>query len=135
MKFVDTKGRIHNKSIRPDEYPIREQSKSQGQKKLGEYLRQQFSSCAILEEYPCWGEDLNLDFFIPSMKMAFEFNGAQHDEFNPHFHGDRSGFANSQRRDLRKINWCRTNNIKLVYVYSQDFDNIGKIIREQLYGN
>ena len=134
MKFIDTSGRVHNKSIRPDEYPMRETSKSQGQKKLGQFLLDKFPSCAILEEYPCWGDNLSLDFFIPSMKMAFEFNGAQHDEFNQHFHGDRMGFANSQKRDVRKARWCSINNIKLVVIWDRDFENIGNIIREQLYG-
>lgn len=130
MKFVDLSGRIHSKNIKPSDYPIRPISKSAGQKKLGEAIQRIFPpSMGIMEEYPCWGEQLYLDFFIPGLMMAFEFNGSQHDEFNPFFHGDRSGFANEQRRDQRKAKWCELNKIRLITLSDIDLENLEEVIK------
>jgi hypothetical protein len=70
----------------------------------------------LLEEFPIPDERLFLDFYMPHHKLAFEFQGDQHDTFNKFFHGDKSGFERSQARDQRKKAWCVLNEIMLVEV-------------------
>ena len=70
----------------------------------------------ILEEFSIPEERLFLDFYIPHLSLAFEFQGMQHDEFNKFFHGDKDGFERSKKRDGRKREWCDINNITLIEV-------------------
>ena len=105
--------------ILPERYPIRsrEQSKSVGQFLLGRIIRSVYGLQAVLlEEFPIPEERLWLDFYLPHHSLAFEYQGQQHDEFNKFFHGDKSGFVKSQKRDERKRQWCEMNNIVLIEV-------------------
>lgn len=105
--------------ILPERYPIRsrEQSKSVGQFLLGRGIRTIYGPQAILlEEFPIPGERLWLDFYMPHHNLAFEYQGQQHDEFNRFFHGDKTGFVKSQKRDERKRQWCALNSVVLIEV-------------------
>jgi len=105
--------------ILPERYPVRsrEQCKSAGQYLLGRLLRNIYGFHAlILEEFPVPDERLWIDFFMPHHKLAFEYQGRQHDEFVKLFHGDRKGFERSKARDANKRKWCEVNDIVLVEV-------------------
>jgi hypothetical protein len=125
MKFKGLDGRTYSKNIDTDKYKMRSKKNclSIGQYKLGKLLKKMHPGCTILEEFPCYGAGrLKLDFFIPSLKLAYEFDGRQHSQYVPHFHGDRKGFANSQLRDADKEEWCQKNGITLWHVTSDDID-------------
>jgi len=105
--------------ILPERYPVRsrEQCKSNGQYLLGRAVRGIYGSNAlILEEFPLPNERLWLDFYLPHHKLAFEYQGEQHDKFNKFFHGDKQGFKKSLARDERKRAWCEINEITLIEV-------------------
>ena len=104
--------------IDPAKYPMRSRSqcKSIGQFHLGQRLRHIYGSCVILEEFSIPGSRLSLDFFIPSRKIAFEFQGIQHDEYNSFFHRDRMAFVMQKDRDRTKRTWCDDNKIRLIEV-------------------
>lgn len=105
--------------ILPERYPMRsrEQCRSAGQYMLGRLLRQIYGfNSLILEEFPLPGERLWFDFFMPHHRLAFEYQGKQHDEFVKLFHGDKRGFERTQQRDIRKREWCELNEISLVEV-------------------
>jgi len=118
MKFIDTNGKIHRKNI--TKYKKKQSSKSKGQTKLGEILENIYPNVPIYEEVPCFGEKLFLDFFIPSIKIALEFNGIQHDKYVYHFHRTRIRFLDSLERDCRKQQWCDINNIALLIIKEED---------------
>lgn len=102
-----------------DHYPIRsrEKSKSNGQFLLGRAIRNIYGQQAmILEEFPIPDERLFLDFYLPHHKLAFEYQGEQHDKFNKFFHTDKQGFNKSKKRDERKRLWCEINEIALIEV-------------------
>lgn len=95
----------------------RTQSKSLGQYNLGRAIRSIYGMQALLlEEFPIPEERLFLDFYMPHHKLAFEFQGVQHDSFNKFFHGDKGGFERSKGRDQRKREWCVINEILLIEV-------------------
>lgn len=120
--------------ILPERYPMRsrEQSKSVGQFLLGRGIRTIYGPQAIvLEEFPIPGERLWLDFYLPHHNLAFEYQGQHHDEFNKFFHGDKSGFVKSQKRDERKRQWCALNSIVLIEVRdSLTTDQLQALIQE-----
>lgn len=119
MKFKTISGREIRLDILPERYPMRsrDQCKSAGQFTLGRLLRSIYGfSSLILEEFPIPQERLYLDFFMPHHKLAFEYQGIQHDQFVKLFHGDRKGFERAQARDTRKREWCILNEITLIEV-------------------
>ena len=83
------------------------QKQSKGAQKLEEFIRKHFGCYTIRKEYIIHklGEYKNfyrLDFYIPQFKLAFEYDGEQHDTFIEAWHKDKRGFEWQQRRDQRK---------------------------------
>lgn len=125
MKFKTLNNGEIRLDIVPSRYAVRSRgnSRSVGQYNLGRQIRSIYGmSAQLLEEFPIPGERLFLDFFMPNHKLAFEFQGEQHDTFNPFFHGSKAGFERSKERDARKREWCKINNIILVEVRSSTID-------------
>jgi very-short-patch-repair endonuclease len=90
--------------------------KSESEQQLHEILLEIFKGMPIYRELPCVGTQLRLDFYIRKYNIAFEFDGQQHKEFNPFFHGTRANFARQVRRDKYKEDWCEQNGITLIRV-------------------
>lgn len=138
MKFKTLSGREIRIEILPERYPVRsrEQCKSKGQYSLGRLLRSIYGFHAlILEEFPLPGERLYLDFFMPHNRLAFEYQGVQHDKFVKLFHSDKKGFEASKVRDARKKLWCETNEFTLIEVRGNvSVEELQKLIEEARNG-
>ena len=112
MKVKGLDGRQY--SIDHTKYPLQKESRSESQHRVGQALRKLYPTEFICEEFPCLGAGkLRLDFYIHRINVAIEVDGAQHDAFNEFFHGTRAKFANSQRSDHSKEEWCEKNNIRI----------------------
>lgn len=118
MKFIDTKSREHSIDIRPSKWcrKLAGEGRSKFQTQVGDILAELFPGDVICEEFPCVGEGLHLDFFIPRKMIAVEVQGAQHGKFIEYFHGDADGFRLQKQRDRRKEEWCEVNKIRLVKI-------------------
>ncbi len=66
---------------------------------------------------PEWLKGLELDGYCKKMKMAFEYNGAQHYEYVHHFHRNEERFVEQQRRDKDKIRRCNVRGVKLFVIH------------------
>lgn len=88
-----------------------------------EILTELFGMYIILEEVCLPGTRLEVDFFIPDIKMMIEVNGQQHYEYVQHFHGSKQGFYESKKRDNLKREWCDINAIKLIELNSLETDD------------
>ena len=68
--------------------------------------------------------------------MAIEYQGQQH--YNPVNFGGCSdevalkNFEDQQRRDKIKFQYCQNNKIKLLLILYTEFDNLSKIIKENV---
>ncbi len=129
MKFKDLEGNTISKNI--SHYKWSGRGASKGEKALGEKLRAFFPALTIYAQVPCFGTRLKLDYFIYSLKIAFEFDGNQHDELVPFFHGNERGFKRAQERDREKEEWCEINDTRLIRVTSKNLDTL----REKIIGS
>jgi len=118
MKFLDTKGREHKIDIRPSKWRRKDIGEGRGkyQSEVGQTIADKYPHDPILEEFPCKGEGLFLDFFLPRRMFAVEVQGSQHSSFNSFFHSDITTFKASQARDKLKEQWCKVNGITLIKI-------------------
>jgi len=66
---------------------------------------------------PVTGQNLELDGYCASLKLAFEYDGSQHSSYNPHFHkGGPSEFLYQVKKDDYKTKKCKLENINLVRI-------------------
>lgn len=83
---------------------------------------------------PVTGDNLELDIYNPELKLAIEYNGAQHYHYNSFMHkNSRDKFQNQQYRDLIKKDLCGKEGITLVVVpYTIPHDKIGSFLFGEL---
>lgn len=83
------------------------------------------------------GENLTLDFFCQKLSLALEFQGSQHNEYNPHFKKNKKEFIQQQQRDQKKKRWCKLNEIVLIEVRENELKQniLQKKINESLRTN
>jgi len=65
---------------------------------------------------PITNQQLELDCYNPSLRLAVEYQGEQHYKYIPHFHSTRDSFLNQKYRDEIKRDLCEKNNITLIEV-------------------
>jgi hypothetical protein len=83
---------------------------------------------------PVTGTFLELDMYNDDLKLAVEYNGQQHDQFNKFMHqGSRERFQAQQYRDYIKRQLCEENNVYLIVVpYTIRIENIENYLIEKL---
>jgi len=75
---------------------------------------------------------LPFDFYIPSLNICIEYDGAFH--YIPHWKviDKYSSLKAIQHRDKIKTDYCHNNNIKLIRIHYKDFDKIEYILNEEI---
>lgn len=76
----------------------------------------------IFEDYECerhcrpnFLEGLEIDIYVPELKLGFEYNGIQHYKPVEHWGGEES-LKKQQMRDKRKQQLCDQNDVKLIII-------------------
>jgi hypothetical protein len=78
------------------------------------------------------GHNLELDLYNDELKLAVEYNGKQHYEFVPFFHGNREAFLNQKYRDELKRMMCKGLGIRLIEIpYTVKLEDLESFIRMQ----
>ena len=68
---------------------------------------------AIRELSPSWLRGQRLDIYVPSKRIAFEYQGEQH--YQPiAVYGGAEGLVKGQRQDQRKRELCAANGVTLI---------------------
>lgn len=60
--------------------------------------------------------NLELDCYDENLRLAVEYNGAQHYKYIPYFHKNKEAFLNQKYRDELKRHLCKENKITLIEV-------------------
>jgi hypothetical protein len=77
--------------------------------------------------------NLELDCYNADLRLAVEYNGAQHYKFISYFHKNKEAFLNQKYRDELKRRMCRDNGITLIEVpYTVKVSDIRRFIIKKL---
>jgi hypothetical protein len=79
----------------------------------------------VMNGYYSWlrsakNEPMQLDLYCPALKLAFEYQGPQHYEFNRRFHSSKADFEYRLDCDRMKGEICRARGIILLEIRSTD---------------
>jgi hypothetical protein len=101
---------------------------------LYQIVHRLFEDSEVLRHHrPDWLEGLELDIFLPSQRLAFEYQGQQH--YHPvKAWGGQKALEELQARDARKADICEQLGIELVTVdYTEPLteDHIRKVLQER----
>jgi hypothetical protein len=81
-------------------------------------IKNAFPQMSVIQHgRPAWLGRQHLDIFIPDLAVAIEYQGEQHDRAIEFFGGE-AAFAKNMERDKRKLNLCRKNGVRIIYVRS-----------------
>ena len=86
---------------------------------LEKYFNKSFPSCRpdFLRNPVTGGKfNLELDCYNNDLKLAVEYNGAQHYKYIPYFHKNKEAFLNQKYRDDMKRRICKEHRIILIEV-------------------
>lgn len=77
--------------------------------------------------------NMELDCYEPSLRLAVEYDGAQHYKYIPHFHGTKAAFENQRYRDLLKEQMCQAAGVHLIRVpYTVKLQDIKSYLEKEL---
>ena len=71
---------------------------------------------------------LSYDFYLPQYNLLIEYQGEQHEKFIKGLHKSEGAFIIQKEHDRRKREYAKDNNIKLLEIWYYDYENIKKIL-------
>ncbi len=86
---------------------------SRGQTALTTIMQKLLPGEEVINEYHI-GDKLRLDVYCPSYKIAAEYHGRQHFYYTGRFFESKYEFEQAQKRDIKKVQWCKDNGIALI---------------------
>lgn len=89
---------------------------SKDQRTIFDMLRDLYPKLEIVYEFPLHDLNQRLDLFIPSLGIAVEYDGIQHDQFVPFFHKEFEDYKKGRDYDQQKLEYLTKNGIKLVRI-------------------
>lgn len=89
---------------------------SNDQRLLYDMLLEIYPKLEIVYEFPLHDLNQRIDLFVPSLGVAIEYNGIQHDTYVPFFHKDFEDYKKGREYDQRKLEYLTTKGVKLVTI-------------------
>jgi hypothetical protein len=62
------------------------------------------------------GYPMELDGYCKKLRLAFEYNGAQHYRYTPRFHKSIQEFSAGRKRDRKKLRLCKDHKITVIVI-------------------
>lgn len=86
---------------------------SRGQAALTLIMQKILVGEKIVNEYPI-SDKMRLDIYCPKYKIAAEYHGRQHFFYTGKFFESKYEFEEAQKRDQKKVEYCKENGIALI---------------------
>ena len=86
---------------------------SRGQTALTQIMQKIIPGEEIINEYHI-DDRLRFDVYCPSYKLAAEYHGRQHFFYTSRFFESKYEFEEAQKRDEKKVQYCKDNGIALI---------------------
>ena len=86
---------------------------SRGQTALTQIMQKILPGEEIVNEYHI-DDRLRFDVYCPSYKLAAEYHGRQHFFYTSRFFESKYEFEEAQKRDQKKVQYCKDNGIALI---------------------
>lgn len=124
MILINTKGRPVR--VNPVKYLVKwnKPCKSAPQLATKVFFKNYWSADLVCEEFKVPGTRLRIDLINFTKKIIVETSGKQHEQFVEFFHGNRTGFLKSIKRDFTKIKWAEINDFLFVEIYDSETKNL-----------
>jgi len=83
---------------------------------------------------PLTGQNLIFDFYLPLQNTIIEYDGSQHDEYTPKFHGSKKSgkFEKQQAKDLVKDEYCKNKKFNLIRIKYAQWNEIEDILTKEV---
>lgn len=81
---------------------------------------------------PLTGSRLKLDFYLLDHMIAIEFDGEQHRSLSHAYHSTRYDFLSQKMRDLAKFKFCKSNDVRLIRIVSNDQERVHRLLNKYL---
>ena len=104
---------------------------SRGEAECHRVMKELLPDDKFVKARPEFLNKLELDLYCEPLKLAVEYNGSQHYEYNNIFHKSEEDFIQQQKRDELKRKLCKDNGVRLITV-SYKVRNIEEYIRHKL---
>lgn len=119
--------------------PERPRKDSQGETRARQFLEKYFKR-AFPKSRPAFmvnqvtgsQYNLELDCYNESLRLAVEYNGAQHYQYIPFFHKNKEAFYNQKYRDELKRIRCRELGITLIEIPHTEDKRLEQYLEQQL---
>jgi Zn finger protein HypA/HybF involved in hydrogenase expression len=112
---------------------------SKGEKRIESFLIEnkiRYTPQKSFEECK-YDKRLRFDFYIPSLNILIEYNGGQHYfpvdfSYSGNEKKANTSFEKIRARDRIKLDYCKSNSIKLLIISYKDYMNIEKILNKEI---
>lgn len=91
----------------------RRKKMSRGQSALTAIMQKLLPGEKIINEHHI-GDKLKLDIYCEKYRIAAEYHGRQHFYYTSRFYDSKYDFEEAVKRDVKKAQWCKDNNIALI---------------------
>ena len=133
MKLYNARGRLQNKNVSKYLIDWDGKCRSKIQLKVKQFLKEFWENHVVYEEFPVFGTRLKVDLVNITKRIAVEVQGQQHTTYNKFFHGSRTGYWKSIKRDVQKDNWLVSNDFYLIEVNYDEVDKLSKAFFEKQF--
>lgn len=133
--FYDTRQYRNNADVKRN-HPKESSGERECRRVLQKIFNKPFKNCRpdfLLNPVTGGRFNLELDCYEESLRLAVEYNGAQHYKYIPYFHKNKEAFYNQMYRDDMKRRICKENRVNLIEVPNTvKLEDIEEFIRKKL---
>lgn len=126
MRLYNVNGRLQSRNVSRYLIDWDGKCRSKIQSRVKQFLKKFWENHVVYEEFPVFGTRLKVDLVNATKYIAIEVQGQQHTSYSKFFHGSRTGYWKSIKRDVQKENWLVSNNFRLIEINYDEIDTLSK---------